>query len=165
VRNRSVVILLMELFFLLLTVSSSFAVDTFYLQTADGVDGNVKSTFGWDETPWLHLHFPLNAGFVTSSQEWTSPSLQTYYTSTSPQLTQDIWVSLDNSSYGDWADVKEGGIWNTDGTWEGVGSAGGQHSYTTSFTVTPEPVSSALFLIGGLSLAGVAYKRRKKSSV
>ena len=159
--------MLIGLFSLFVLVGSSFAEDTFYVEMADGINGNVKNTFGWNETPWLHLH--LDPGdWNISGTVWESPS-QKYYLTTSGGTSQDFWVSLDfgedvNGDDITWNSVWESGLWNLKGIYLGV-PQGYHEYYTTSFTVAPEPVSSALFLIGGLSLAGVAYKRRKKSSV
>ncbi len=130
------------------------------------VDSNgsttVKTLFGFDETPFVHLHLP-EPGLNFASSFWESPAGPFYFTSHGPSTDQDIWFSLSN-----WNTAKALGQWNVNGGYlyaQGIsegpctGSCGAGY---TSFTVTPEPASSALFLIGSLTLAAVA--RRKKSS-
>ena len=122
-----------------------------------GSDGSstVKTIFGFDETPFLHLHLPSNAlNFTTSF--WNAPSSASYFTSHGPSTDQDVWFSLVN-----WNTIREKGLWNVNA---GVLFAqGGSASDQTSFTVTPEPMSAALFVVGGLTLA--LASRRKKNAL
>ena len=62
-----------------------------------------------------------------------------------------------------WPDINESGLWETKVSWKALLSDGwtGYHNRSTSFTVTPEPVSSLLFVAGGASLAIFRYKRKK----
>ena len=171
-KKKLVLGMLMGLFFLFAMAGSSFATTGTYAEMVGSFGSkSAQSSFGWNETPWLHLYLCDPGSWNISGTFWASPSNE-YYLTASSGASQDIWLSLDSGEdfYRNtvtWDNVKELGLWNLKGVYASTlnGCTGGNCCYTTSFTVTPEPVSSALFLIGSLSLAGVAYKRRKKSSV
>ena len=149
----------------LMAFGNTFAIaSTFYAEMADGINGNVKTEFGWNETPWLHLHLSPVEAWTVSGSFWNSPSDEYFLTKTD-SVVKDIWVSLDSGedSAGNsvsWNSVREMGEWDIDGAYAIAGVE--QGTYSLDFTVTPEPVSSILFLVGGVSLAAVRLRRRKK---
>lgn len=60
-----------------------------------------------------------------------------------------------------WANNGGHGKWTVDMAW--LNHKGTLGTSTTDFNVTPEPISSALFLLGGLPLAGALLRRQKNS--
>ncbi len=134
--------------------SAAAHADSFSVDPVDA-DGSttIRTIFGFDETPFIHLHLP-DVGLNFSSSFWNSPTGTSYFTSHGPNTDQDVWFSLSN-----WTTARELGEWGvTAGFLSAQGSSG---SGQTSFTVTPEPMSSVLFVVGVLTLA--ATTRRKKN--
>lgn len=111
-----------------------------------------RTEFSLSETPWLYLHLP-DAGLNVVASWWQSPSLTYTFAGTSPSTAQDIWISPS-----DWATIKTTGIWNVNAGYSYATGETGARS--ASFTVTPEPISSALFLLGGGALALRTYRKR-----
>ncbi len=121
---------------------------------ADG-STTIKNIFSFDETPYIHLHLP-GVGLNFAGSFWNSPTNLNHFASHGPSTDQDIWFSLTN-----WNTVREQGNWGVIANF--FSSQGLSGSDQTSFTVTPEPLSAALFVVGGLTLA--AATRRKKNAL
>lgn len=151
------------LFFTAILTTNVFAgFDEIYMTDAEGSDTE-KTIFNWDETPWLYVKLPDSNLNVTVAF-WESPN-SSYYFTNSMGSNQEYWFSLDSGvdSSGNpvtWDDVKELGVWNINAGYFYAG--GGSGEGTASFTVTPEPVSSILFIAGGAVLAGRRYLKRKR---
>jgi len=160
--------LLVVAVFLFGAAGSAFAVvDAFevYMTDANGNFTEKTTSFGWNETPWLYVHAPQSFSHVSASW-WESPSNEYFFSATGPGSAKDVWISLNQGqdALGNnvtWADVQESGLWSVNAV--AYYTTGGIENDSTSFTVTPEPVSAALFLIGGISLA--AARRRKQKLV
>ena len=158
------------LFGFLASSPASYATDDLYSLYPVGGSGNAveKNVFTFDERPFLYVHLPESRlNFVSSF--WNAPNGDFHFASHGPSVDQDIWLTLSN-----WETARALGTWNVnagylfaEGDSEGAckGSCGaGQTSFTVTespFTVTPEPMSTSLFIVGGLTLA--AMTRRKKN--
>jgi YHS domain-containing protein len=111
--------------------------------------GTIPS-FGWAETPYLYVK--LGMGGLTgysSSFFWQIPQTGKQAAVIS-QSGNEYWFSPVEWNQG----FKKTGTWNAD---INVFYAGGSLYGSKTFTVTPEPVSTALFLLGGAALAGKKY--------
>ena len=140
-----------------LSINSAYAaIDSFYT-TGNTGDSVQKSTFAWDETPWLYIKLSNSIKHFTSTW-WNDPSGNSYDANLPTSNASTQWLSLP-----DWNSVK------TTGKWEINGNAfypkGASDSATTNFTVTPEPISSALFLLGGATFVLGAYRKRKQKAI
>lgn len=132
----------------------TFAFDEFRMVDAAGSYTD-KSSFGWNETPYLYIkrNAPVNLAIF-----WLSPENVSFFRPA--QLNADnsyeAWITLVN-----WEASKKAGEWKV----KGFGVRNPQDCATTSFmvtpTVTPEPLSLALFGIGGLPLAARFIRRKK----
>ena len=147
------------LFSIFALANSAFAVgagtfDKIYMTDADG-STTPKDSFGWDEQPWLYLRL-LEPGFNLTLSFWKNPDNKKYF-DIDVDWDQDIWHTL---KY--WDDIKELGEWHVSAMYFQPGSNDWIGRGSADFTVTPEPVSSVLFLVGGISLAATRLKRRKK---
>lgn len=120
-----------------------------------------QTSFGWDETPWLCVELPR--GITNMFIQWyeAQNDKDFYLRQSGPRNAGPMWMALIDA-YPDksaWEDVKKVGAWNVGMT--AIYSGPTFISGKTSFTVTPEPISATLFLIGGVSLAVIKRKRRK----
>ena len=145
---------------------AAFDLDRFY--AADKFDENQKTEFGWDETPYIYYKFTFvdvsETDTLNIGATWGSPTSDFYGTGDLITVFSgnnlELWHCLDNWNSG--SPARELGQWNvTTGWFLFDQSASGLDS--TSFTVTPEPVSSLLFLIGGAGLVTRRYYKRKHS--
>jgi len=119
-----------------------------------------KSLFGLNETPYLYLNLPDNtsSGFLNdfhlTGSVWTGPIDFPLPSGLEFSNSEELWLTLPY-----WDLVKEPGHWDVDAAFFYVDGMKGKGS--TSFSVSPEPVSTVLFLAGGGILA-VALRRKKK---
>ena len=112
-----------------------------------------KTNFGWNETPWLYVKLSEIAESITSAW-WTDPNGNKYKIFDAFS-TDDIWLSPLN-----WSTIKKLGEWTI--TAVSHLDSGTVNQGRLSFTVTPEPVSSLLFILGGGALAGTKLMRSRK---
>ncbi|MCK4947514.1 MAG: hypothetical protein KAS46_03960 [Candidatus Aureabacteria bacterium] len=159
---RTKLILGVFLFLTLVFTNSAFSLefDDLYTVATDG-STTLKNTFGWNEQPWLYLNLPSPTMTFTVSW-WNPDGTSSYYDDFELVTSGDkAWHSLDN-----WSDVggpRQLGYWNLRADFS---SADGTGTDTANFTVTPEPVNSALFLLGGTFLAfGYRWKAKRKKKV
>ena len=137
------------------------------LTTLNGSDA-VKAVFGWDEKPFTFFWFDASQGGdainpaltlqVTNvwKHEGTIIGTQTDNFAGTPGVTTlKDWIGLDT-----WSGVRQTGNWTVDSTWGYVNGTNPMCA-TSSFTVTPEPFSAALFLIGGLAIASRKFFTKK----
>lgn len=147
---------------LLTLKNNSYAAGTQEITSAYTTDAseNPKTVFSWNEIPYLFSTF--NFWRAIEKEVWVSPTLNTYIFTIRDNHSvkdfdptrQEILNTLPN-----WNTRTESGVW----TWfarANNGSANGQ-ALTGTFTITPEPVSSILFLIGGAALF-TKHNRSKK---
>ena len=134
-------------------------------------EGNTveKDVFGWDETPFMFMQFDVDDLNVKRSLhlnwvwwqdgEWPV-SLEFDKLTDFSGDSLNIWQAPKN-----WDNHREIGEWNVRATWWNpsfCSDKGGWGTSKVNFTVTPEPLSSILFLIGGTALVARRYLKRKK---
>ncbi len=151
----------------ILFVPAAFAVPAesnfpqFKTVDADG-STTVKNEFGWDETPWVYgLTDAVSANRHAHVQtEWYfNSSLLGTANEDGPNQQNTFWFTPLN-----WNSIKQAGVWTVKGYFQVddaphtlFKSGADQHT----FTVTPEPISMALFGLGAGAL-GLKRMRRKK---
>lgn len=147
------------LFSMVVLVNSPFAdFEQIYMTDADGSTTS-KTIFDWDETPWLYLRLPQSGLNVTGAL-WQDPDSRYYFTYSGRDTAQDIWLTLHN-----WNDVKKLDLWNVKAVYLYPHNPSDRIGWgSTSFTVTPEPISFILFLVGGATLAARRYYKRRRES-
>jgi len=141
------------LFSIFALANSAFAAfDAIYTVGFNG-STTLEDSFDWNEQPWLYLDLPYS-GLTYTISWWNPDGTDTYYDNfiLLSGSSDKVWHTLD-----DWLDKRQLGYWNVRADYSSHYGAG---SGETGFTVTPEPVSSALFLIGGVSLAAFRYRKR-----
>lgn len=123
-----------------------------------------------DPAPWLYVKTPETHPFDLTLALFSSPSSNVYWAAEFFSPSQEIWVSLDDAVSGitpkNWNDIAEVGIWNVSAIYSGIslGPVPQFDSYvgSTSFTVTPEPLSSLLFITGAAVFGGRLYWKKRK---
>lgn len=150
---------------ILVSLNSAFAISGFEeIFTTDSFESHTpKVNFGWNETPWLYLNLP-SADFNASASFWNDPEGESFLVSAFSN-DDEYWLSLDNGwdSSGapvNWSEVRRMGQWNVYASF--LYATGGSGTGATNFTVTPEPISSILFLIGGAALATRRYYKTRR---
>ena len=142
--------------------SASFTFDEIKMVGAD-LSTIEQEVFGRDETPWLYLKLPespfggpwgdLNITFSF----WHDPDNTVYFQSGGFSADRENWISLPN-----WNTIRMTGEWDVSASYIGLSGIG---SGSTSFTVTPEPVSTILFLIGSMPVALELYRRKRSKKI
>lgn len=168
--RKMIVGLIALIFFATLMTGNAFAAfQSIYMTNAFG-SYTQQTEFSWDETPWVYLQMP-NAGLNSTAVFWNSPDTTVYFNRSKMGIGQEYWFSLDSGvdSLGNsvsWADIRETGEWDINASYVYAGRRMNSGEGSTSFTVTPEPVSSVLFIAGSAVLAGRRYwnKTQKRSS-
>lgn len=150
--------------FLCLT-KNAFANDYTKIYTVGNSGSEVqKTTFGWDEKPWLFLDLPsavYDWAATVSTWSWSGGAAHSTIPGTDllNNVGNKVWLSFSDAR---WDSFKEQGSWLINPITILVSGytptfIAGQ----TSCTVTPEPISCALFLLGGGAL--FAARKRKKA--
>ena len=138
----------------------------------DNLSTTPKTSFPLTETPYIYLEFdkssfnlnePLYISWIWQHTDDTTPSAfeaQLFPTSSASDPLQ-IWKTAAN-----WDSIKKTGDWTIQSIWwnPSNGTAkGGLGAGQATIAVTPEPVSTILFLVGGgvFGLAGWRKKSKK----
>jgi len=143
------------------------------LWTTDEGSTVPKDEFGWEEQPYSY--FFVSEDFFNTTPEELDIKWQWFYTNGEQQYEEHyfyfpwdesideggnfrIWESPQN-----WLSIRKLGDWEAKVVWKAkVGDFWtGYRWKTADFTVTPEPVSGILFLVGGVSLAVVRLRKKR----
>ncbi|MCK5451222.1 MAG: PEP-CTERM sorting domain-containing protein [Candidatus Omnitrophica bacterium] len=137
---------------------------------------NVNDVYNFiegDTSPYLFLDFP-DSTWMYELTMWYSPDATTlpdyYCTPLFNASATDHWCSsfddidfyssADSTIY-NWSDIEALGEWRIGATFsDGISCT---PSTTTFNIITPEPATSALFLIGGTAIAMIRRRKNKKS--
>ncbi|MFQ5680679.1 MAG: PEP-CTERM sorting domain-containing protein [Candidatus Omnitrophota bacterium] len=137
----------------------------------DKENATPKNSFTWDERPFSY--FFVEEDFFDTVPDNLDIKIQGFYEDTPLLYTERVSVFPWSESYdegGDfriwtspdyWDSIKKHGDWKMKVVWRANIDDGwtGYRYKNYIFTITPEPLSSLLFLFGGISLAAA---RRKK---
>ncbi len=148
--------------------------DTAYMVTGNGSTtlsnyNSITNEYNYHttETPWVYLKLKLSELNVAAPLKlmWSWSSFNNP-SNTETKLTQlnlaglssdkEIWSSAPEP----WWSTNGGhGKWTVDVAW--LNAKGAMGTSTATFNVTPEPISSALFLFGGLPVAAALLRKKK----
>ena len=158
------IVLAVFIFSLAVLAGSAFAkvsITDLYTVGSSG-DTTLQDTFTWNEIPWLYFAVSgsnMN-GTYTAESWWNdpgSPPTQYDVSGTYGKGTTQVWLSL-----ADWNSAKKMGLWTVDAKYSK--SKSNSDTANTSFTVTPEPISSILFLTGGATLGFRRFWKKRMSA-
>ena len=155
-------------------VASSLDYQTIY--TVDGDSSyTLKNEFAPGELPYSYIKF--QSGYLSGPPANTKLQVDwTWALASNPSITKSTSTKYPIGDFssdleiweppvsGWWSAKGEPGLWNLDVAWDDdQGLTGFSGNDSTTLTVTPEPVSTILFLFGGAPLAAAIYRKRKKS--
>ncbi|MFA6383931.1 MAG: PEP-CTERM sorting domain-containing protein [Candidatus Omnitrophota bacterium] len=132
-----------------------------YFSSSQG--GASETVFNLNSALWMYTHLPLSGTNGLTNLWITSPSNASYtYVYASP-IAQNKWHDLTSLTYSDsysWNNIKELGTWHTVFSYSYPSPDGASSGIIeSSFTLVPEPVSGALFLLGGGALFAIRKKK------
>ena len=142
-------ILTLAAFMLLVCSASLVEAGEFFITDSAGIE---QSSFAFDETPWLSITLKAQEKEVIGGWWKEIPGGAQNPISKSGLVGGQSYLW----AFTDWGWP----IPQTEGTYQAHVNGYGTER---TFTVTPEPISSVLFLIGAAALTGAGIKRRKKS--
>ncbi|MCD4782138.1 MAG: PEP-CTERM sorting domain-containing protein [Candidatus Omnitrophica bacterium] len=147
--------------------SSAWAITGFssYFTNGDGIYDTYSGLR--DDTPYLYLKIDglqANESFSLSSywDDNDSADSMIYFASSGNVTSDEIWIALTSpySSY-EWTDAGVGkiGDWTIRSNF--LTAFGDSATFTQALSVTPEPISTALFIFGGMPLAAGLIRRKR----
>lgn len=159
-RKKAIFILQMAFCGLILSYSAAFADIPVHMVDAIGKnnpedfrDGGIFQT---SETPYLYFNIPVLPSLTFGGSYWLNPDNNIFFTMPAFIMGNDVWLTLD------WDIVaKLPGEWSAE-EWYTSPFTPGDKGQTT-FRYAPEPISTALFLIGGAMLAVRRFGNRKRN--
>ena len=117
-----------------------------------------QNFFDLGATPWVYFELPSGAGSqnIAIQTSWNyDGELQDFFSMVVQKGTTEVWYSAD-----DWDSMQALGTWCVVAQYD-ANSPFTSGKGTAKFTVTPEPVSSVLFLAGSATL-GFRHFRKKR---
>lgn len=134
---------------------SSFALSSVYM-TSNSSTYDLRTSYDWNETPWLYMDL-RDSIFNVTGTSWIDPDNDTTIFNYGENSSNEVWISLSN-----WNTIKKAGDWNV---FTYSAYVDGEYIIESAeFTVTPEPLSSILFLIGGFAFAARTYWQRRSNN-
>jgi hypothetical protein len=140
---------------------SVYAFADFEVHMVDALGKNLTTDFrdGGDfqlsETPYLYFNVEDLKKYTFGGSYWTDPVNELELTAPALVTGNDVWYTLD------WTSVaKTPGTWTVEGWYKSAG-INNYTSDTVTFNYVPEPVSTALFLLGGATLAVRRIRKNK----
>jgi hypothetical protein len=150
--------------------------DTFKWYTSNYGDDTQRDTFFFGETPYLYVHLPYSLDYTRIRSWWFSDespldSRPAVIADNSGAV--DFWTEMPSSNIimlmalnSDSINATEDDEW-----WTVMGDVCDSDnnecincaSTRFKFTAVPEPISSALFLLGGAGIAAIRVRRNKKN--
>ncbi len=164
--------LIFGLFLSLNFVTAAFASSFDEIYTVgDKYETTEKSVFGWDEKPWLYIKLPdIGYEFDKTKSFWWDPKgdddeSDKHKSNLIKREDSDneMWLSFKDNT---WLKIREVGEWeikaksklffpdNPNVTINGLAKC----------TVTPDPISSALFLLGAGALGSRSLLRKRRKA-
>jgi len=160
------------IFGLLFLANSAWAAGQWDFKTTDDNDRTLRTEFGWDDTPFAYF-------FVDKDKFLPQPTeldfkLTWLYDGEEQSMERFYHLSWDNNlgsagnfriweAPGQWDSIKQVGDWQVRAAWSANidGEWTSNYIRTADFTVTPEPISAVLFLLGGAGMAVLRKSRNK----
>ncbi|MHA1558848.1 MAG: PEP-CTERM sorting domain-containing protein [Alphaproteobacteria bacterium] len=147
-------ILVVSLLMTCVCVGSALAGTAFpSIYMSKSVGGAAETTFGLNDTPYLHLELPgMEGDSAFTGSFWNFKGFDSEFVG-ELSTSKTRWLSLDN-----WSSVVKEGNWAVSANY--FYPNGATASQTIGFTVTPEPMAMVLFLVGGLPLGFNLLRKR-----
>jgi len=147
-------------------VNNTFANVNYSQMFTVGSSGSTKpkASFSPNEKPTLYLKLPdttYDFSFTETDWDWLGDEGNSHSPAPVSQAGSDIWVSFSDEQ---WTQFNREGEWHIDSisTLFDNGNFTSMVTGSTTYTVTPEPVSTVLFLSGFGAFALAGSKRRKR---
>ena len=135
-------------------IASAIPFEDIYTVDSNG-STTPKNVYSLSETPWLFLEIP-GQGFNFKGAKWFDPSFDLRSINAMVSFSSQNWFTPFN-----WNSIKEPGVWTVVAGYIDPFPALTRGIGVAKFTVTPEPVSSGLFLLGAAALAAKRFRRKR----
>lgn len=147
-----------------------------YMTASENDTTEVTGDFAWDTKPWVYIQLKdttlssVGSSLTASKWTWDDPASKrdpSYLQMEYSQRDNNLWISFSDSQ---WNSIKKAGFWDVDAAslFHPEGSRNlillqGSTGFRVAGPITtPEPVSAALFLIGGVALSTRRFFKKKK---
>ncbi len=117
------------------------------------------ATYNWNQSPWLYFLSPSSV--LTYSVSWWDYTGDIFKTP-SVEITSgtgNVWHGFSN--FADWAAIRKTGDWAVRADYSHANGYGSTGEVPFKINAVPEPLSSALFLLGGGAIAVLKLRKKK----
>ncbi len=134
-----------------------------YMTTAENVttaQPGTPATYNWDQSPWLYFTIPSILKTYTVS--WWNYMGDNITDIAEKQIgTTDVWHGFSN--FDDWQAIRKAGDWTVRADYSNAAGNGSTGDIRFRINAVPEPVSSALFILGGGAIAVLKLRKKKQT--
>ncbi|MDD5173734.1 MAG: PEP-CTERM sorting domain-containing protein [Candidatus Omnitrophica bacterium] len=161
-RKFALLIMIVAVSVLVFAGTASASALTAYMTIGDEdttPQGGTPATYNWDQSPWLYFTSPSDT--LTYSISWWNAVGDPIMTSSTDVTTDtyDVWHGFSN--FADWAEIRKAGYWTVRADYSYAGGYGSTGDISFKINAVPEPISSALFLLGGGAIAVLKLRKKK----
>ena len=160
--SRKFALLIVVVVSLLAFAENASAVPSAYMvneENSFSAQPGTPATYNWEKQPWLYFSVP--SGIFAYSISWWNhigDPVKTYNIEL-PNNTGNIWHGF--STFAEWTAIRKAGDWTVRADYTNADGYSSTGEVPFKINAVPEPISSALFLLGGGVIAVLKLRKRK----